>query len=94
MREGVNSLRLGMSEFIRPRSANAAQLFLPNAMEEDTEIDLQAHVPNVNSDMSMIVQRRSLPIYAHRLSLLHALEGNGVLLVVAETGSGKSTREC
>jgi HrpA-like RNA helicase len=37
-------------------------------------------------------ERRALPIYEHRLAILHALECHGVVIIVGETGSGKSTR--
>lgn len=37
-------------------------------------------------------ERRVLPIYEHRVAILHALECHGVVIIVGETGSGKSTR--
>ncbi|KAJ7601018.1 pre-mRNA splicing factor [Mycena floridula] len=36
--------------------------------------------------------RKSLPIYAHKESLMEAVKNNQVLIVVAETGSGKTTQ--
>ncbi len=38
-------------------------------------------------------QRRALPIYEYRLAILYAIEQHGVVVITAETGSGKSTRE-
>jgi ATP-dependent RNA helicase DDX35 len=37
-------------------------------------------------------ERRILPICAHRTQILHALETHGVLILVGETGCGKSTQ--
>ena len=42
---------------------------------------------------SIVLHRQRLPIFQHRSSILYALEQNGVVLIAAETGSGKSTRE-
>ena len=39
------------------------------------------------------LQRQILPITAHRTQILYALEQYGVLILVGETGCGKSTRE-
>lgn len=36
------------------------------------------------------VQRQTLPVYAHRLELLYAIENFPVVIVIGETGSGKS----
>jgi len=36
--------------------------------------------------------RRSLPIFEHRVAFLYALERFGVVLVIGDTGSGKSTQ--
>ncbi len=47
---------------------------------------------NPKGGYSIDVQRRSLPIYEHRLALLYAIEMHGVVVVVGETGCGKSTR--
>ncbi|EUC63235.1 Pre-mRNA-splicing factor ATP-dependent RNA helicase [Rhizoctonia solani AG-3 Rhs1AP] len=41
---------------------------------------------------SMDQTRKSLPIYAYREQLLEAIEAHQVLIVVAETGSGKTTQ--
>ena len=37
-------------------------------------------------------ERRALPIFAHRTRILHALETRGVVVLVGETGCGKSTQ--
>ncbi|KAK0726344.1 ATP-dependent RNA helicase DHX8 [Apiosordaria backusii] len=44
------------------------------------------------SDMSIKEQRESLPVYAFREQLIKAVRENQVLIVVGETGSGKTTQ--
>ena len=38
------------------------------------------------------ITRQDLPVYAHRLELLYSIEHFRVVLVIGETGSGKSTQ--
>jgi hypothetical protein len=52
-----------------------------------------AAVYNALAAHSIAMQRRLLPIYEYRTALLYALEMYGVVVVVGETGCGKSTRE-
>eukprot|EP00551_Chaetoceros_affinis_P009695 CAMPEP_0203677802 /NCGR_PEP_ID=MMETSP0090-20130426/29628_1 /ASSEMBLY_ACC=CAM_ASM_001088 /TAXON_ID=426623 /ORGANISM="Chaetoceros affinis, Strain CCMP159" /LENGTH=764 /DNA_ID=CAMNT_0050544811 /DNA_START=41 /DNA_END=2332 /DNA_ORIENTATION=+ len=40
----------------------------------------------------LYLQRQSLPIAKHRRQILYALEHNSVIIIVGETGSGKSTQ--
>lgn len=49
-------------------------------------------VNNSNKHLSIAQQRAALPIYAQRENLLHAIETHAVVIVVGETGSGKSTQ--
>ncbi|KAK4199204.1 P-loop containing nucleoside triphosphate hydrolase protein [Triangularia verruculosa] len=44
------------------------------------------------SDMTIKEQRESLPVYAFREQLIKAVRENQVLIVVGETGSGKTTQ--
>ncbi len=41
---------------------------------------------------ALSIQRQCLPIANHRTQLLYALENFSVIVVVGETGSGKSTQ--
>ncbi|KAJ4482549.1 P-loop containing nucleoside triphosphate hydrolase protein [Lentinula aciculospora] len=45
------------------------------------------------SSLSIQSQRERLPIYKHRDKLLYCMEEYGVLIVVGQTGCGKTTRE-
>ncbi|XP_036333791.1 probable ATP-dependent RNA helicase DHX35 [Rhagoletis pomonella] len=47
---------------------------------------------NSNHSLPIIEQRKRLPIYKYRKDILYCLEKNQVLIVVGETGSGKSTQ--
>jgi len=47
---------------------------------------------NKNNKMSMKETRESLPIFAYRDELLKAVQNHQVLVVVGETGSGKTTQ--
>merc|ERR1712137_784541 len=59
--------------------------------ESETEGGLQ-YVHNTNQHYSLSQQRQSLPIYHYRKEILYMLEKYSVLVVVGETGSGKSTQ--
>jgi ATP-dependent RNA helicase DDX35 len=58
------------------------------------ELESEQELAKFNSfgNMSMNVQRQQLPVFKHRSELLYALETTRVLIVVGETGSGKSTQ--
>ena len=47
---------------------------------------------NQYADLSISNQRRRLPIFNYRNHILYMLEKHNVLIVVGETGSGKSTQ--
>lgn len=44
------------------------------------------------TNMTILEQRQSLPIYKLRDELIKAIDGNQILIVVGETGSGKTTQ--
>lgn len=47
---------------------------------------------NSNHHRSMVEQRKRLPIYKHRSNLIHLVNTHQVVVIVGETGSGKSTQ--
>ncbi|CAE6450412.1 unnamed protein product [Rhizoctonia solani] len=59
----------------------------------DRDSALRAQIEEAEKKAQSIEQtRKSLPIYAYREQLLTAIETHQVLIVVAETGSGKTTQ--
>ena len=48
---------------------------------------------NLNASLSLASQRTRLPIYKHREKLLYCVEKYGCVIVVGQTGCGKSTRK-
>ncbi|KAJ7699384.1 P-loop containing nucleoside triphosphate hydrolase protein [Mycena rosella] len=54
---------------------------------------LQARIEEVEKRLqSLDATRKSLPIYAHRDKLIEAIAEHQILIIVAETGSGKTTQ--
>eukprot|EP01083_Nonionella_stella_P037306 101693_1 len=49
-------------------------------------------VPNTRGALSLTQQRQLLPICKHRSEILYALEKYRVVIIVGETGSGKTTQ--
>lgn len=68
---------------------------------EGSSLDREAEaegslLPAINSNtahLSLDAQRQRLPIYKHRQKLLWCVEKYRVVIVVGQTGCGKSTRE-
>lgn len=66
--------------------------------ENDTSISsyrdkYSKHLDRVKIDKKKIeLQRRSLPVYSCREELLHLIRENKIVIVVGETGSGKTTQ--
>lgn len=77
--------------FIKPRSTD-----IP--WQEDKSdvnpIDHTSFVYNPNVSLSIEHQRRRLPIYQNRNHIIHLLEKHQTLILVGETGCGKSTQVC
>lgn len=71
---------------------------IKNEDEADTTISsykdkYSKHLDNIKTDKKKIeAQRKSLPVYACRDELLHLIRENKVVIVVGETGSGKTTQ--
>jgi ATP-dependent RNA helicase DDX35 len=52
-----------------------------------------AFVFNRSQKLPLPEQRKQLPVFKKRREFLYLLENNQVVVVVGETGSGKTTRE-
>lgn len=58
----------------------------------DAETTFIAHDTVFESSLPLAQQRERLPIRQHRTALLYAIETHQVLIVVGQTGCGKTTR--
>ncbi|XP_025411649.1 3'-5' RNA helicase YTHDC2-like isoform X3 [Sipha flava] len=54
--------------------------------------DKPMSVPRFAVDEDLLVMRKSLPIWANKGQITHAIENNPVIIITAETGSGKTTQ--
>uniref|UniRef100_A0A0G4FSM1 RNA helicase n=1 Tax=Chromera velia CCMP2878 TaxID=1169474 RepID=A0A0G4FSM1_9ALVE len=64
----------------------------PPSASFDAEASANVAVYNKFSGLSLREQRKRLPIFKRRLDFLWAVERHSVVIVVAHTGSGKSTQ--
>lgn len=71
------------------RNAKAKTGELP---EWKKAIDTKGPTPLKRTQMSIKDQRESLPVFAFRDQLIQAVKDNQILIVVGETGSGKTTQ--
>ncbi|KAJ6547237.1 pre-mRNA splicing factor [Mycena capillaripes] len=62
-----------------------------SSLDRETEAEGYA-VPSAISSLSIQSQRERLPIFKHRDKLLYAVEKHGVIIVVGQTGCGKTTQ--
>ncbi len=82
-------------QFLKPNVEYIGSSVVSNTNSErlnDVENEFELAKFNSNSDMAIDVQRQQLPIFKNRNHILYALETNRVVIVVGETGSGKSTQ--
>ena len=83
-------------QFMKPNieytggSAATSDTNLERLNEVENEFELAKF--GLNGDMALDVQRQQLPIFKNRNHILYALETHRVVIVVGETGSGKSTQ--
>lgn len=54
--------------------------------------DKPLSVPRLAVDESLLSTRKSLPIWSKKGEITHAIEINPVVIITAETGSGKTTQ--
>jgi ATP-dependent RNA helicase DDX35 len=77
-------------QFLKPNIDYAGNITSERLNETENELELAK--PNSFGDMALDVQRQQLPIFKNKNSILYALETHRVVIVVGETGSGKSTQ--
>lgn len=77
-------------KFLKPNLDYISNLQIERLNEKETEYELVKF--NSFSNLALDVQRKQLPIYKYREQILYALETHRVVVVVGETGSGKSTQ--
>lgn len=49
-------------------------------------------VPRFAVDEDLLSMRKSLPIWTKKGQITHAIQSNPVVIITAETGSGKTTQ--
>lgn len=54
--------------------------------------DKSMTIPRFAVDEDLLAARKSLPIWAKKGQITHAIENNPVVIITAETGSGKTTQ--
>lgn len=54
--------------------------------------DKPMSVPRLAADEDLLTIRKSLPIWAKKGQITQAIENNPVVIITAETGSGKTTQ--
>lgn len=79
-------------KFLKPNINYTGNESLDSERMNEIESQYEIAKYNPNVDMSMEIQRQQLPIYKYRNQILYALETHRVLIVVGETGCGKSTQ--
>lgn len=77
--------------FWKPDSERPGSTITPERPINGEDIS-NAAVYNPNSFLSMSLQRQKLPIFMHRTNILYLLEKYETVVIVGETGSGKSTQ--
>lgn len=60
-----------------------------DALEEEEEEEEESEQPAI---VSMTEAKKTLPVFEHRNKLMDAIKENQVLIIVGETGSGKTTQ--
>lgn len=66
------------------------QFWRPSLGDRGTED--RVAIPNRHKHLPLLQQRQLLPLFRHKKQILYALEKFSTLILVSETGSGKSTQ--
>ena len=74
------------------KSAHARHQEIENKEEEEARTKAEKAAAEKSAFERLQEDRRSLPMYEYREMLLEALEQHQILIVTAETGSGKTTQ--
>ncbi|KAK0635339.1 helicase associated domain-containing protein [Bombardia bombarda] len=74
---------------VRSNRANATRL---ESMPDRKSVQSKSKSYEKRADMTIKQQRESLPIFSLRTQLIDAVRANQILVVVGETGSGKTTQ--
>lgn len=76
-------------KFLKPNIDESLNINAERLNEAENEFEF---AKSSSSDLSLDVQRQQLPIFKYRNEILYALETHRVVIIVGETGSGKSTQ--
>ena len=63
-----------------------------SGVDRESENEAVVPVDNPNKRFTIAQQRRMLPIYRYRESILYAVERYRTVVILGETGSGKTTQ--
>ncbi|KAJ0121218.1 tp-dependent rna helicase [Diaporthe amygdali] len=75
-----------------PAEQRSQQEPVKKQAQQDVKKNSQKRANREPGDRELLRQREKLPIWKHRDEIRHGLRTNDVLIVAAETGSGKSTQ--
>lgn len=81
-RPAVVNFHENSTEFVSPKKQKRN---IPGIISADGSV-------NANRPMALIQERRKLPIFAVRSKLLEEIQKNPILIVIGETGCGKTTQ--
>ena len=80
-----------MAGFLRPGQKKPAAFGISFDADRD-QAQTAAPVYNAREHLALQDQRSRLPVHKHRAQLLYLVEKHATLLLVGETGSGKTTQ--
>lgn len=91
-REEAQAKREGRGEDGAPQQPEGSGASFAPQMRPNAQRKPAASMPGKRANMSIKQQRESLPVFEFRKQLIQAVEDNQTLVVVGETGSGKTTQ--